>query len=77
MYEIASGSITINGTIFKEVPCSCYACPWWAGGRDDKSGWCVTFQKRKWRYDNVPKRCRELFEKGFKIGGDLVIIIKD
>jgi hypothetical protein len=69
--------ITINGSIFDRIPCVCYECPWWTGGRNDKAGFCTQFNLRKFRYDSVPKRCSTLFKKGFEIGGDLVITVDD
>jgi len=69
-------SVTINGLLFPEIPICCGFCPSWTGGDWDKKGWCVFFEKQKWRYNNIPLRCKTLFEKGFQIGGGLVIVVK-
>ena len=69
-------SITINGTVFHEIPCICGTCKFFLAGSNDKRGFRVTFEKQKRVYDNVPSRCKKLFEKGFAIGGDLVIVYK-
>ena len=75
--------ITINGVEFNGIPCMCGVCPWYSDGgysvidKTHYRGFCSQFRKRKRRYDNIPSRCRKLFEKGFAIGGDLVIVIKD
>jgi len=65
--------ITINGFLFREIPAYCGVCPGFLAGNNDKVGFCVLFEKRKPRYNNIPKRCNALFTKGFAIGGDLVI----
>lgn len=69
--------IRINGIVFYEQPLTCGECKAIIIGRNDSKGFCSWFNKRKNRYDNVPKRCANLFEKAFAIGGDLVITIKD
>jgi hypothetical protein len=69
--------IKINGLQFEEMPWSCGSCPALNSGGFDKAGFCMFFKKQKRKYENVPKRCKTLFEKGFKMGGELVIIIKD
>lgn len=69
--------ITINGVAFYEPPAMCGNCPALVIGRNDARGFCTFFEKRKNRWDNTPKRCNELFVKGFALGGDLVITIKD
>lgn len=71
-------SITINGVQFKEKPYSCGSCPAFLAGSEDSGGFCIFFEKQKWRYNNVPSRCQKLFDKGFEVdGGDFVIVIKD
>jgi hypothetical protein len=55
----------------------CGTCSFFLAGREDTMGWCTAFSKHKSRWANVPKRCKKLFEKGFQIGGDLVIVIKE
>lgn len=70
-------SIVINGLKFKEIPPCCGYCPAFHSGRDDNRGFCIFFDKQKCRYNNIPSRCRKLLEKGFKIGGELVIVIKE
>jgi hypothetical protein len=71
-------SITINERVFNGIPEYCLACPFFASdGRDDviyKMGFCILFRKRKSKYINIPKRCKDLFKKGFETGGDLVIV---
>jgi len=69
--------MTINGHTFYEMPTICGSCPFFLAGREDTMGWCTAFSKHKSRWANVPKRCKDLFEKAFKIGGDLVIVIKE
>lgn len=69
-------SITINGVCFNEEPYNCGSCPAFSAGSKDKGGFCSFFEKQKWRYNSVPSRCKNLFAKGFSIGGDLVIVIK-
>jgi len=69
--------ITINGVAFYEMPCMCGACPFFLAGKDDNRGWCTAFEKHKGRYANLPKRCKDIFEKGFETGGDLVIVMKN
>ena len=70
-------SITINGLKFSEKPWSCGSCPALLSGQEDNRGFCVLFEKQKWRYNNIPSRCDKLFDKGFLLGGDLVIVIND
>ncbi|MBR3479250.1 MAG: hypothetical protein IKH32_00900 [Prevotella sp.] len=69
--------MTINGQTFYEMPTMCGTCPFFLAGREDTMGFCTCFNKHKSRWANVPKRCKELFEKCFQIGGDLVIVIKE
>lgn len=69
--------MTINGVKFTEPPAMCGSCPALIIGRNDARGVCSFFDKRKSRWDNTPKRCGELFVKGFALGGDLVITVKD
>ena len=69
--------MTINGKTFYEMPTMCGVCPFFLAGREDTMGWCTAFSKHKSRWANIPKRCSDLFEKGFKIGGDLVIVMKE
>jgi len=70
--------ITINGVRFDRKPeYSCYECASFSSGRNDKWGWCYLFEFTKARYSHVPKRCRTLFEKGFRIGGELVIVLNE
>lgn len=69
--------ITINGVRFDEPPAYCGACPAIIIGRGDDRGFCSFFDKRKNRWDSTPKRCKELFAKGFAIGGNLVITINE
>jgi len=73
---MSSTSITINGLSFNEMPYMCGICPSYIY-YNDKKGFCVLFMKQKMRYNNIPARCRKLFEKAFNIGGDLVIVIKE
>ena len=68
--------ITINGKIFNEIPYMCGVCTFYTSGKEDKWGFCTMFKKQKRRYDNIPARCLKLFQKGFAIGGDLVIVQK-
>ena len=69
--------MTINGQTFYEMPTMCGTFHFFLAGREDTMGFCTCFSKHKSRWANVPKRCKELFEKGFQIGGDLVIVIKE
>ena len=69
--------MTINGQTFYEMPTMCGTCPFFLAEREDTMGFCTCFNKHKSRWANVPKRCKELVEKGFQIGGDLVIVIKE
>jgi hypothetical protein len=69
-------SITINDIKFNEMPLYCGICPAYLAGQMDKSGFCVFFEKKKYKYNNIPVRCKTLFLKGFKLGGELVIVIK-
>lgn len=69
--------ITINGCKFYDIPHICGECPAVILGKNDDRGFCSFFEKRKNRFDSVPKRCQELFRKGFEQGGDLVIIQKN
>ena len=69
--------MTINGKTFYEMPTMCGTCPFFLAGREDTMGFCTAFSKHKSRWANVPKRCKELFDKAFKLGGDLVIVIKE
>lgn len=69
--------ITINGIKFFELPTFCGSCPAIIIGREDAKGFCSLFDRRKNRWDSVPQRCREIFAKGFAIGGDLVIVRKE
>ena len=69
--------MTINGQTFYEMPTMCGTCPFFLAGREDTMGFCTCFNKHKSRWANVPKRCKELFDKAFKLGGDLVIVIKE
>lgn len=71
-----SQPITINGTKFYESPTYCGVCPALIIGRNDNKGFCKFFRKQKRRYDDTPQRCQKLFDKGFTIGGDLVIVLK-
>jgi hypothetical protein len=75
--------ITINGEKFHEIPCVCCVCrffhdpnPKLRTGDKNTDGTCMLFKIRKRKYDNIPARCRKLFEKGFAIGRDLVITYK-
>lgn len=76
IYVYVNMSVTINGLNFHETPCSCGSCPALLAGRADKGGFCTFFEIQKWKYNNVPSRCKKLFNKGFQIGGNLVIVIK-
>lgn len=69
--------MTINGHTFYEMPTMCGTCPFFLAGREDTMGWCTAFSKHKSKWANVPKRCSTLFEKAIKLGGDLVIVIKE
>lgn len=69
--------ITINGIKFYESPHCCGECPAIILGKNDDRGFCMFFEKRKNRFDGIPKRCQELFKKGFEQGGDLVITLKN
>lgn len=69
--------ITINGLTFYEPPVMCGGCPALIIGRWEGKGFCLFFRKQKSRSDTIPKRCSKLFCKGFAIGGDLVITLKD
>ena len=71
--------VTISGTTFHEKPNMCGVCKWFssfnpqqAGGR----GYCTMFEKQKTYYCNIPKRCSDLFDKAFAIGGEVVIVAK-
>lgn len=66
--------ITINGVKFTEIPCICSVCKFYLGGKNDTAGFCMMFHKQKRKFDNIPSRCKKLFEKGFALGGDLVIV---
>ena len=59
------------------MPTMCGTCPFFLAGSFDNTGFCTLFDKHKGRYAHVPKRCSDLFEKCFQIGGDLVIVIKE
>lgn len=69
--------MTINGKKFDDLPSFCGGCPALLIGGSDARGMCTFFNKRKNRYDTVPRRCGELFVKGLALGGDLVITVKD
>lgn len=71
--------VTINGIKFRGTPSCCNWCPALAIHKNDNRGRCVFFDKEKNRYDGIPKRCRELFDKAFtySAGTDLVIVLKD
>ena len=69
--------ITINGVKFYEPPTFCGDCPAVIIGGNDARGFCSFFEKRKNRYDAVPDRCKQLFVKGFALGGDLTIVTKN
>lgn len=69
--------MTINGRTFYEMPCMCGVCPFFLIGGFETMGCCTLFEKHKSRYSHVPKRCSTLFDKAFKLGGDLVIVIKE
>lgn len=69
--------MTINGLKFTELPAFCGGCPALLIGGRDTRGMCMFFEKRKNRWDTVPNRCKQLFVKGFALGGDLVIVLKN
>jgi hypothetical protein len=55
----------------------CGFCKFFIAGRDDKRGFCSLFELQKPKFNNAPKRCNEMFAKGFTIGGDLVLVLKE
>lgn len=68
--------IIINGIAFRDIPSYCGYCPAYIR-YNDKQGFCSWFDKQKWNYNNVPKRCAALFEKALAHGpGEYVITLK-
>jgi len=47
-------------------------------GKDRAAGICTLFDKRKSKYNNLPKRCQGMFDKAktFPDGEELVLVIK-
>lgn len=70
-------SIVINGIRFREIPLCCGYCPAFLSGKKDNRGFYIFFNKQKWKYNNISSRCKKLFEKGFQIGGELLIVVKE
>lgn len=75
--KVAAMKMSINGIIFYGIPYTCGSCPAFIAGTNDKGGFCSLFSLQKWRYNDVPARCKKLFEKGFQIGGNLVITVNE
>ncbi len=71
--------ITINGIKFTSNPCICGVCPALHIGKNDSKGWCTLWELHKCRYNSVPRRCVDIFDKAFKYpdGKNLVIVLKD
>lgn len=73
--------VTINGKgPFYEIPYMCGVCKCAVNQNTKEQGgksWCTLFDKLKNYYDSPPKRCAEMFEKAFAIGGDVVLVLKD
>lgn len=69
--------IILNGLSFYEKPHSCGSCTAFVAGSNDAKGFCVFFNLQKKRWDKVPARCVKMFNKAFKIGGNLVITLKN
>lgn len=71
---------TINGIgPFYETPLSCGDCKFSVNHNMHEAGgksFCVLFGKQKNYYDKPPKRCVQMFEKAFKIGGDVLLVEK-
>ena len=71
--------VKINGTTFNEKPYMCGVCKWFNSFNPQQSGgrgFCTMFEKQKTYYCNIPKRCAEIFDKAFAIGGEVVIVAK-
>lgn len=78
------GMVTINDKTFYDFPLMCGGCPFYLGngkmegGKESISGFCTLFDKRKGYYSNIPKRCKDLFDKAktYPNGSQLVITQK-
>lgn len=70
-----SQPIKINGLLFYEIPWSCGNCPAMVRSRSDNKGWCTLFALNKSAYASVPKRCMQLFESAFGMGGGMEFVI--
>jgi hypothetical protein len=61
--------VVISGKTFYDFPYMCGGCPFYLGngkmegGKESTSGFCTLFDKRKGYYSNIPKRCKDLFDK--------------
>lgn len=73
--------VTINGFgPFYDKPTICGYCQFYSADEKRRcggKGFCVLFSVRKNYYDNVPKRCNQMFDAAFRIGGDVVLVEKD
>lgn len=69
--------IIINCIRFHEIPLCCGYCPAFLSGKKDNRGFCIFFDKQKQKYNNISSRCKKLFEKGFQIGDELAIVVKE
>lgn len=74
----------INGKLFYDIPRMCGTCRFFLSfgkgdmGKDRAAGICTLFNKRKSKYNNLPKRCQGMFDKAktFPDGEELVLVIK-
>ena len=81
--------ITINGHNFYEVPTLCGTCPFLITGNTGvpqveycfNRGICLQWNESHHSWANIPRRCKKLFEKTFKLydnsGQELVITSKE
>lgn len=71
---------TINGHgPFYETPLTCGDCKCSINDHMHEAGgksFCLLFDKQKNYYDKPPKRCVQMFEKAFAIGGDVLLVEK-
>lgn len=76
--------VVINDKTFYDFPVMCGGCPFYLdngllnGGKENISGFCTLFDKKKGYYSNIPDRCKKLFDKAktYQNGAKLVIVQK-
>lgn len=70
--------VTINGRgPFYEIPYICGVCKCYLPNNMRQSGgkgWCTMWGVKKNYYNSLPKRCTQMFEGAFRIGGDVVLV---